>query len=112
PRTLQQLIRGRLDRLPAEVVPILEAGAVVGRRFSAPLVARIMGRLAGEIVSALSAAVAAQLVASDGYDGYAFLHDKIRETLYDGLASGARASVHLQTARAMADEQPIPPDLY
>ncbi len=112
PSTLQELLRSRLDRLPTGTVEAVQAGGLVGRRFSASLVARMLDTSAGEIVSAMKDAVIAQIAQSDGFDGFTFLHDKIRETLYSGLSPERKQQLHLAAARAMEADTPIPPERH
>ncbi|HLK92527.1 MAG TPA: protein kinase [Polyangia bacterium] len=112
PKTLQALIRTRLDRLTPASLRLLEAGAVLGREFSLSLLARMTGRPEGELAAILAATVAAQITRSDGLDGYAFLHDKIREALYAGLPVQRRAALHLDAARAMEGALSVPPELW
>lgn len=112
PGSLQELLRGRVARQPAAARDALDGAAVVGRQFSASLLARMGNRPAREITAALAHAAAAQLIETDGFDGYRFAHDKLRETIYDGLPVARRRELHAQAARAMEDEEPTPPEWF
>jgi serine/threonine protein kinase len=112
PKTLQDLIRARLDRLTPAALRLLEAGAVLGREFSLSLLARMVDSPEGDLAAILLATGAAQITRSDGLDGYAFLHDKIRETLYASLTAERRAVLHLDAARAMESGPSVPPELW
>jgi len=101
PRTLQELIRGRLQRLAPEVLTILEAGAVVGRRFSVGLLRRVLERDEDELGRLLGAACAMQITHAEDDGTYTFLHDKIRETLYRSLSDERRIGLHGAAARAL-----------
>lgn len=108
PRTLQELIRGRLERLAQEAVSVLEAGAVIGRRFSVSLLGRMLGERSERWTPLLEAAVAMQVTNSEDSETYTFLHDKIRETLYSGLAEQRRMDLHLAAARALEQSGSVP----
>ena len=112
PRTLHDLIRGRLVRLPPDVVELLEAGAIVGRRFSTSLVSRLVRRPVGELTAPLSTTVAIHITESDSFESYTFLHDKIRETLYAGLSPDRRRHLHLRAAEAIEESSPNVPEQY
>jgi serine/threonine protein kinase/tetratricopeptide (TPR) repeat protein len=111
PRTLHELIRARLQRLPAATREVLEAGAVVGRRFATSVVSRMLERGSAEVASALAGAVAGQILEGEGFDAHTFLHDKLREALYVGLPGARAAQLHLAAAKAMQGEA-TPPELY
>jgi serine/threonine protein kinase/tetratricopeptide (TPR) repeat protein len=111
PRTLQDLIRGRLERLAREAVSLLEAGAVIGRRFSVSLLGRMLGEQLERWTPLLEAAVAMQVTLSEDSETYTFLHDKIRETLYSGLSERRRMELHLAAARAL-EQSGSAPDEY
>lgn len=108
PRTLQDLIRGRLGRLATEAVSLLEAGAVIGRRFSVSLLGRMLGEPSERWTPLLEAAVALQVTNSEDFETYTFLHDKIREALYSGLAEPRRMELHLAAARALEQSGSVP----
>ena len=112
PRTLQSLIRGRLDRLAPDLVDLLAAGATLGRQFSISLISHMVSRPAADVASLLTAAIATQIINSDGVDSYTFLHDKIRETLYEGLSGARRTQLHFAAAQALERERPVSPDRY
>ena len=111
PRTLQELIRGRLERLAHEAVALLEAGAVIGRRFSVSVLGRMLGEQSEQWTPLLAAAVAMQVTNSDDSETYTFLHDKIRETLYASLPEQRRMELHLRAARAL-EQSGSTPDEY
>jgi serine/threonine protein kinase len=101
PRTLQDLIRGRLGRLTKDSLAILEAAAVLGRRFSVPLLRRMLEKMPVEWQPLLDEAAAMQVASREGSENYSFLHDKIREVLYSGLSAQRRTDLHLAAARAI-----------
>jgi eukaryotic-like serine/threonine-protein kinase len=111
PRTLQDLIRGRLQRLSAETLELLEAGSVLGRRFSVSLLKLMLGAGAAEWRPLLDAAAAIQVTTSEDTETHIFLHDKIRETLYSGLCDRRRAELHLAAARGI-EQSGSAPDEY
>lgn len=112
PRTLQELIAGRLQRLGPDIVSILEAGAVLGRRFTVHLLQRMLERDRNELITLLGNACTMQITQSDDDETYTFLHDKIRETLYRRLPDARRAQLHGSAARALERGEATSPDDY
>jgi serine/threonine protein kinase len=108
PRTLQDLIRCRLERLAQDALVLLEAGAVIGRRFSLPVLAGMLGARSERWTPLLESAVAMQVTNSEDAETYTFLHDKIRETLYAGLTSERRTALHLAAAHALEQSGSTP----
>ena len=105
PIGVQALIEQRLADMPEETVQALRSGAVIGDRFSVATLAEATGRPRAELVTALEAAIEAQLldVAPGEVAKFGFLfHDLIRETAYAGLGSLERARTHAAVGEALA----------
>lgn len=102
PATLRLSIIRRLDGLPAETQVVLKAASVLGRSFSARLLARMRGQEADEVERCLGPAAAAGVIAGSA-GAYAFVHDLFRETVYE-LAAGERYRLHEAAARALEGE--------
>ncbi|MEM8959925.1 MAG: AAA family ATPase [Acidobacteriota bacterium] len=101
--TLDNLIQGRLDRLPSEARRLLTAVAVAGRPVDLEAV-RSAAELGSEVQAAIAALRGASLVRMrslrdrEEIEPY---HDRIRETVVRGLEAEALAHVHRRLARAL-----------
>lgn len=116
PPGVREAVRGRLAQLPAAVVEALTAAAVLGREFHRPVLAACTGTPAAQADRLLDRAVTARLVVSRGGGRFAFVHDLVRETLYDALPDDDRRSRHAAVVRAVDGapalaERLIPADL-
>ncbi len=103
---IEQIIRRRLERVPAEARPLLEAAAVAGRWLDLNLLEAVLGgdgpdtpmpaRLDRWMVAAADAAV------FDVQNGrWCFAHDKLREAVLAGIPPGRAADLHRRTARSI-----------
>ncbi len=106
-----QLLRRALDALPERCIALLEAGAVLGREFALPLAADVGGLGRDEAAEALDAAAAAGAVepVRNSAARWRFTHALHREAIYEGIAPGRRARLHLRAAERI--EQRAAPDL-
>jgi DNA-binding winged helix-turn-helix (wHTH) protein len=106
-----QLLRRALDALPERCHALLEAGAVLGREFALPLAADIGGLAREEAAEALDVAVAAGAVEPKrgAVATFRFAHALHRDAIYEGIAPGRRARLHLRAADRI--EQRAAPDL-
>jgi DNA-binding winged helix-turn-helix (wHTH) protein/tetratricopeptide (TPR) repeat protein len=109
PESARRLIEARIETLDAELLPLLEAGSVLGRTFSSAAVAAMLDigaadteercvRLAGD----------GGMLRADGVEVWedgtvaerlAFVHDLHREVVYARLPAGRRARLHSRAAR-------------
>ncbi|TWP50605.1 AAA family ATPase [Lentzea tibetensis] len=84
---VRDAVERRLGLLPAPVVELLAAAAVLGPEFDREVLAEMTGRPGREVNSLLAEAVSARLVVPRAEQGrLAFVHDLVRETLYENLA--------------------------
>jgi DNA-binding SARP family transcriptional activator len=103
PDRVRDLVGARLGRLPAGVVRVLEAAAVVGREFDAGVLADVAGVPEGRVLDALERARSAGLVREvDGADRMAFAHGLVQSVLADEVAAPRRLRLHLRAARSLA----------
>ena len=100
PASVQSLLTARVDRLAPQDRALLQAAAVIGRRFDPQLlaaVAELRRRRRGPArrdAGARSRPSRGQ-VAGD----YAFKHALVRDALYQSLLTGPRAALHLEDRR-------------
>jgi DNA-binding CsgD family transcriptional regulator/tetratricopeptide (TPR) repeat protein len=81
---------------------VLRAAAVAGRRASDELVRAASGLPDAAYDEAVREAVAHQLLAPDGMDGYTFRHALLREAVYNDLLPGERTRLHGRLAALLA----------
>lgn len=103
PDTLQDALMGRLDRLGA-AKKIAQAGAVIGRMFSAELLAAVVPFSDRSLRDGLERLLAAELIlrretASETL--YVFKHALIQDTAYNSLLRDTRKALHAGVARAL-----------
>ncbi|MCA1706036.1 MAG: AAA family ATPase [Actinobacteria bacterium] len=101
PRGAHALVERLLQRLTPEANDLLAEASVLGRRFTAPLLAKLTS---SEDPSSLidQAADRGVIRAVDSLGGYEFAHALLREALYEGLSSEARAQLHLRAAELLS----------
>jgi class 3 adenylate cyclase len=98
PASVQSLLTARVDRLAPQDRAVLQAAAVIGRRFDPQLLA-VAADVGEEVDAKLAAMRALDLVHSEGKSGdYAFKHALVRDALYQSLLTGPRAALHLAIA--------------
>jgi len=105
PDTVSEAIQDRLGRLSPRVCQVLEAGAVIGRRFDYDLVWNTSGRREREVVDALDALSARQVISAHG-GRYQFSHDLIRAVVYRDLSYGRRRLLHRRAGEALERLRP------
>jgi tetratricopeptide (TPR) repeat protein len=102
PQSMKAAIGNRLDRVRPECNEILRAASVLGKIFDfEKLVIAAGDRGEDAILDALDEAVAAQLIAVERGDSFAFTHDKIREVLYEEMNPVRRRRLHLRIAEGL-----------
>jgi class 3 adenylate cyclase len=108
PTTLQASLMSRLDRLgPAK--ELAQLAAVIGRRFSWPLLDAIAQRSEAEVAAGLEQLIAAGLVFPEGsgpHRSYRFKHALVQSTAYESLLRQARQQLHARVAAALEDRFP------
>ena len=98
PASVQSLLTARVDRLAPHERALLQAAAVIGRRFDPELLA-VVSDDRGGIEGRLTAMQALDLVYPEARSGeYAFRHALVRDALYQSLLTGPRAALHLKIA--------------
>ncbi|MFI5834994.1 ATP-binding protein [Micromonospora sp. NPDC051300] len=98
---VREAVRRRLDQLPDPVVEALTVAAVLGREFHRQTLAACLPGPAAQVDRLLDRAAAARLVLARGGGRFTFVHDLVRETLYDGLPEGERRARHAAVVRAV-----------
>ncbi|MGH7392260.1 MAG: ATP-binding protein, partial [Candidatus Rokuibacteriota bacterium] len=100
PPRVRDVISSRLDRLSEIGRQVCAAAAVIGEPFTFPLLADVAGLEEAATARAVEELVRRNVLAAVG-ERFHFVHERIREVVYDGLLTPARRSLHAAVARAM-----------
>ena len=104
PDALRESVRVRLRRLPQPMRRVLEAAAVLGRRFDFATLAAVAGESGLVLLEIIEALIQRQLLRETGDgEGYDFSHDKVREVVYIDLSSARRILLHRAAAATLAE---------
>jgi DNA-binding SARP family transcriptional activator len=108
PGGVRDVIRHRLDGLPAESTSVLARAAVIGEEFDLELLAPISELSADRTLELVEVALRKRIAAeSPGrIGGYRFSHALIRETLYAELSAVRRARLHCRVANVLEQQEP------
>lgn len=98
PQGARGLIRARLMSLPEEGQEILSVAAVLGREFSANVLAEVVEIPRETVLDLLHDPVAAGVIDESGIGTYRFTHVLLRETAYEDLKAGKRMRLHARVA--------------
>lgn len=102
PVSVTEVVGRRLATLGDDSVRLLSIGAVIGRDFDVPLLARAAGVDEDTVVDTCDAAESAAILTPAGdLDRYSFAHALIERTLYEGLSRSRRARAHRSVAEAL-----------
>ena len=100
--TLSAAIGRRLDFLSGRARSVLQAGAVLGGRFSVEELALVSGHSVAGLAGVVEEAVAAGVLAVVGSE-LMFRHALIRQALHDGVPAAVRVGLHAHVARVWAE---------
>lgn len=108
PPSFEDLLAERIGRLGEGTGRVLEAAAVVGPRFTVPVLAATTGLPPERVRSALREASAAGLIVEDPAhpEVHRFAHDMVREAIELRLPAERRLPLHLAAGRALARLRP------
>jgi class 3 adenylate cyclase len=97
PASVQSLLTARVDRLAPTDRALLQAAAVIGRRFDPDLLTGVTGNT--DVDVPLAGMQGLDLVHRDDHTGeYVFKHALVREAVYNSLLSASRSILHLKIA--------------
>jgi class 3 adenylate cyclase/predicted ATPase len=108
PASLHASLMARLDRLgPAK--ELAQIGAAIGREFSHPLLAAVVGMPEAELQSALDRLIGAGLLFRHGsapHVTYSFKHALVRDAAYSTLLREPRRALHARIAETLESQFP------
>jgi serine/threonine protein kinase len=102
PGSVQALVARRLDGLDDEARGLVQVGAVLGRAWSADTLAAVSERQPADVESSLNELITRQILVEAEDGQLRFVHDKIRETAYDGIDAPTRRHWHARAAEVIA----------
>ncbi|MCS6798759.1 MAG: protein kinase [Myxococcota bacterium] len=106
PKTLRGIVASRLGRLAPLQRQLLQVAAVIGERFTADVVARVLAQPMETVRSALEGLVRRHVLTGKPAAEMAFAHELVREVLYEGLALEGRRELHGAVAEAIETLHP------
>ncbi len=111
--TLRDAIAGRLERLSASSIRLVQSASVLGQEFSAALLASMLAIPPLQCLDALGEAQRAALVepGSTG-DEFRFVHALVRDAIEAGLSRAELVHLHRLAAEALTRQNPNPTGLH
>jgi hypothetical protein len=106
PRTIQQIIARRMDKLSKEQRRVMECASVIGEKFDPYLISESIGIDELHLLDELDAiSNNFQLLFWDEA-GYHFTHRKIRDVTYDAISKPKREELHRRVASSLEKRLP------
>ncbi len=102
PRAIRDVVLERVTALPSSARRALEAGAILGREFSAGHVGRMVDLLPARVIDDLAPAMAVGLVRELRPGMFAFGHIVERDAIDESLRAEERAALHARAAAMLA----------
>ena len=102
PEALYEALFAGLHHSHADVVPVVEAAAVIGRAGDLPLLRWVVGRDAEDVDDVVTELVRARVLERRGSDGWRFRHELLRRWRSSWLRL-ARRDLHARAACALVD---------
>ena len=101
PRTAVEAVRRRLSALSVQARHVASVAAVAGRRFDFALLQSLAGVSEQALLDMIRELIAAQLVAEESPDRFAFRHSLTREAIVGELLARERTALHRSVADAL-----------
>lgn len=102
PRTVEEAVRRRLDRLGPAALETAVMAAVVGRRLDVRLLAELLGMEEAAVVAAVRELIDAQVAVQSTGGSVAFRHELTRRAVYQRLIGHERRQLHRRVAESLA----------
>ncbi|MBI3167206.1 MAG: tetratricopeptide repeat protein, partial [Chloroflexi bacterium] len=106
PDRLLVALKERLSTLTVLSRNAAEAAAVIGRNFSAALLAHIAELNEADLLASLDELWQRHILREGERGRYDFSHDKLREFIYNSLSPARRQALHKRVAGALTDLEP------
>jgi class 3 adenylate cyclase/tetratricopeptide (TPR) repeat protein len=111
PLSVRDVVRRRLQALPAETQELLQLAGVIGNAFEFRLLAKASGADARVCAERLEPALATRTVVEAQEDDFRFSHGLVRETMVEDLTPLRRAQLHASVAGALLGVDAVSDDL-
>ena len=98
PRSVQDAVRQRVERLSVHARQALMLAAVIGRRFDYPLLSALTRLDDRTLISAIKEVISAHLVMEETADQFAFRHALTQQAVYADLLARERRALHRSVA--------------
>ncbi|HTZ16240.1 MAG TPA: adenylate/guanylate cyclase domain-containing protein [Mycobacterium sp.] len=102
PEALYEPLFARLHT-HSDVVPVVEAAAVIGRAGDLPLLRAVVGPDGQDVDEVITELVRAHVFERRGADGWRFRHELLREVALELAPPSQRRDLHARAAHALAD---------
>jgi class 3 adenylate cyclase/tetratricopeptide (TPR) repeat protein len=103
PEALYEPVFATLDHANADVVPVVEAAAVIGRAGDLHLLRSVVGRDAEHVDDIVTELVRARVLERSGTDRWRFRHELLREVAAELPPPSLRRDLHARAARALVN---------
>ena len=103
PEALYEPLFAGLHRPDADVVPVVEAAAVIGRAGDLALLRSVVGPDAEDVDDVVTELVRARVLERRGIDGWRFRHELFREVAAELAPPSLGRDLHARAARALVD---------
>jgi class 3 adenylate cyclase/tetratricopeptide (TPR) repeat protein len=103
PEPLYEPLFARLHHPHADVVPVVEAAAVIGRAGDLPLLRSVVGRDAKDVDGVVTELVRARVLERRRTHSWRFRHELLREVAAELAPPSLRRELHARAAHALVD---------
>lgn len=103
PESIRGVVEQRVESLSPEARRLLVIAAVIGREFSAALLATAAAVSVPQARESLGEAVGSRVLLQDSDNRYSFTHALVRETIYEQLTIDQRTELHGRVGEAIED---------
>jgi tetratricopeptide (TPR) repeat protein len=103
PEALYESLFARLHRPHADVVPVVEAAAVIGRAGDLALLRSVVGASANNVDDVVTELVRARVLERRGDDRWRFRHELFREVAAELAPPSLARGLHARAARTLVD---------
>jgi class 3 adenylate cyclase/tetratricopeptide (TPR) repeat protein len=110
PDALYEPLFARLHHPHTDVVPVIEAAAVIGRASDLALLRSVVGTDAKDVDEVVTELVRTRVLERRGSDGWRFRHELLREVAAELAPPSLRRDLHARTAHALVDAAAAEPD--
>ncbi len=112
PRSIQDTVQRRMQRLSNDVREVISLAAVIGQRFDFTLLRDLTGRTEAELFQIIKSLIDAQLVVEVSSEQFAFRHALTRQAIYTNLLKREQTVLHQNIAEIIERSHANSLDMY